>query len=57
MTKKLESVSLIDLNSFGARSGCGCCLFHWLIDMDILYGRGVAGGGEGDSNVEFRTSI
>jgi len=30
--------SLIELNGFGARSGCGGCLFHWIRDMDAMYG-------------------
>ena len=30
---------LIEPNTFGARSGCGCCLFHWVKDVDVLYGR------------------
>lgn len=34
---------LIELNPFGALSGCGSCLFHWIRDWEILYegdGRG-----------------
>lgn len=38
----------IELNSFGSRSGCGSCLFHWLGDEDILYGK--------EEVVEFRVS-
>ncbi len=34
-----ERCQLIELNSFGKRSGCGACLFHWLRDGDVLYGR------------------
>lgn len=45
-----ERCLLIELNSFGARSGCGSCLFQWLRDGDVLYGRN---GGE----VEFRISV
>ena len=35
---------LIELNPFGALSGCGSCLFHWIRDWEILYkgdGRGL----------------
>jgi hypothetical protein len=46
---------LIELNVFGARSGCGAYLFHWLRDVDVLDGRRVAS--EGVPDVEFRTSI
>ena len=28
---------LIELNPFGALSGCGSCLFHWIRDREILY--------------------
>lgn len=41
---------LIELNGFGARSGTGACLFHWIRDMAVLYGR----SGDG---VEFRISL
>jgi hypothetical protein len=34
-----ERCQLIELNSFGTRSGCGACLFHWLRDGDMLYGK------------------
>lgn len=49
------NVKLIELNSFGARSGCGSCLFHWLRDWDILYGKDKdkAGG----AGIEFRISV
>lgn len=30
---------LLELNVFGATSTCGSCLFHWVEDMDLLYGR------------------
>lgn len=42
---------LIELNSFGARSGCGSCLFHWLRDEAVLYGTGAD-----VAEVEFRIS-
>jgi len=42
---------LIELNSFGARSGCGSCLFHWLSDEVVLYGEKV------DGEVEFRIAV
>ncbi|KAL6921701.1 hypothetical protein FSHL1_005669 [Fusarium sambucinum] len=31
-----ESSSLVELNVFGARSGCGSCLFHWIDDLNKL---------------------
>lgn len=31
---------LVELNVFGATSGCGSCLFHWLNDSKLLYGDG-----------------
>ena len=52
--------ALIELNSFGARSGCGSCLFHWLRDMEVLYGKQLqrdACGDPGMGDVEFRISI
>ncbi|KAK0128501.1 hypothetical protein ONS95_000473 [Cadophora gregata] len=55
-----RSCPLIELNSFGARSGCGSCLFHWLRDRDVLYGKQheQVGGSEGGTGyVEFRISI
>ena len=30
---------LVELNTFGSRSGCGSGLFHWLRDHDQLYGQ------------------
>jgi hypothetical protein len=48
-----ERCELIELNSFGTRSGCGTCLFHWLRDGDLLYGKKLGENGE----VEFRISI
>ncbi|KAH6724274.1 hypothetical protein BKA61DRAFT_535769 [Leptodontidium sp. MPI-SDFR-AT-0119] len=54
------SCSLIELNSFGARSGCGSCLFHWLRDMEVLYGRRLERGSDGtaeNGDVVFRISI
>ncbi|PVH89552.1 hypothetical protein DL98DRAFT_579343 [Cadophora sp. DSE1049] len=55
-----QSCALIELNSFGARSGCGSCLFHWLRDMDVLYGRrSMRDDGERGvkEDVEFRISV
>lgn len=46
--EKDERCSIIELNTFGSRSGCGACLFHWLRDSDILYGK--------EEVVEFRIS-
>lgn len=31
-------VQLLELNCFGAMTGCGACLFHWIKDADMLYG-------------------
>ncbi|KAL9603947.1 MAG: hypothetical protein Q9219_000885 [cf. Caloplaca sp. 3 TL-2023] len=31
-------VRLIELNDFGAMTGCGSCLFNWLKDAELLYG-------------------
>ncbi|KAK2761616.1 hypothetical protein FQN54_001444 [Arachnomyces sp. PD_36] len=31
-------VQLVELNPFGAMSGCGSCLFHWIKDAKVLYG-------------------
>ena len=31
-------IRLIELNGFGALSGCGSCLFHWINDAQLLYG-------------------
>ena len=33
-----DEVQLIEVNPFGAMSGCGSCLFHWLDDAKLLYG-------------------
>lgn len=44
--RKLE---LVELNVFGARSGCGSCLFNWAEDFDLLYGERKA--------VEFRVTF
>ena len=35
----LQEIRLIELNNFGARTGCGSCLFHWIKDAKTLYGR------------------
>jgi hypothetical protein len=31
-------IQLVETNPFGAMSGCGSCLFHWLRDARLLYG-------------------
>jgi hypothetical protein len=31
------SVQLIEMNPFGAMSGCGACLFNWVLDARMLY--------------------
>ena len=33
-----QDVRLIELNDFGAMSGCGACLFHWIRDARVMYG-------------------
>ncbi len=33
-----QNVTLIELNDFGAMSGCGACLFHWIRDAKVMYG-------------------
>ncbi|KAK4553683.1 hypothetical protein LTR86_009181 [Recurvomyces mirabilis] len=42
-------VQLIELNSFGATTGCGSCLFHWIRDAEVLYGK--------LEDVEFRVTL
>ena len=34
----LNSVNIIELNSFGVQMSCGSCLFHWINDFKQLYG-------------------
>ncbi|KAK3990491.1 hypothetical protein QBC44DRAFT_341830 [Cladorrhinum sp. PSN332] len=41
---------LIELNTFGVRSACGSCLFHWVRHRDLLYG-------EQSEEVEFRVTM
>ena len=41
---------LVELNTFGVRSACGSCLFHWLRDRDLLYG-------QKQDDVEFRVVV
>lgn len=45
-----DKVELVELNTFGVRSACGACLFHWVKDRDVMYG-------VGDGEVEFRVVI
>ena len=33
-----KDVQLIEVNPFGAMSGCGSCLFQWLRDAYLIYG-------------------
>ena len=33
-----DEVQLVKVNPFGAMSGCGSCLFHWIRDAEVLYG-------------------
>ena len=32
-----QEVKLIELNDFGALSGCGPCLFHWIRNARVMY--------------------
>jgi hypothetical protein len=34
-----ELCVLVELNSFGVRSACGSCLFQWLRDREVMYGK------------------
>ena len=56
-----QGVQLVELNEFGAMSGCGSCLFEWIRDAEALYGVHKAGYGSGGCGmaaapvmVEFR---
>ncbi|CAD6564884.1 MAG: hypothetical protein ASARMPREDX12_004483 [Alectoria sarmentosa] len=42
-------VQSIELNGFGAMTGCGACLFHWVRDAKLLYGL--------EEKVEVRVTI
>lgn len=42
-------IRLIELNHFGAMSGCGSCLFHWIRDARVLYGL--------EKSVELRVTV
>lgn len=42
------TVALLELNDFGAMTGCGSCLYQWIRDAKTLYG-----AGEHDE-IEFR---
>jgi hypothetical protein len=33
-----QRFALIELNTFGVRSACGSCLFHWVKDRQLIYG-------------------
>ena len=46
---KTQDVQLIELNDFGAMTGCGACLFHWVRDAKLLYGL--------EDEVELRVTI
>lgn len=41
---------LVEVNVFGSRSGLGTCLFEWVRDFDILYGKA-------SDEVEFRITL
>ncbi|THZ93410.1 hypothetical protein D6C82_08889 [Aureobasidium pullulans] len=43
------NVEVVEINPFGARSGCGSCLFHWQRDGSVLYG--------GEEGVEVRILV
>jgi hypothetical protein len=43
-----ETCELVELNTFGVRSGCGSCLFQWVEDRGVLYG---------EEEPEFRVSM
>ena len=47
--KVLYGLSLIELNEFGATTGCGACLFHWIRDGRVMYGM--------QEEVEFRVAL
>lgn len=32
-------MQLLEINPFGAMSGCGSCLFHWIEDARVMYGK------------------
>ena len=34
-----DSIRLVEFNTFGYSQAAGSCLFHWLNDYDILYGK------------------
>lgn len=38
VVKAEKELQLVEINPFGAASGCGSCLFHWLRDAEQLYG-------------------
>lgn len=44
-------VQFVEMNPFGAMSGCGSALFHWIKDAMLLYGF------EGAREIEFRVTI
>lgn len=45
-----REVQFVEMNPFGAMSGCGSSLFHWIKDARVLYGFG------GAEEVEFRVT-
>ncbi|KAK6002557.1 hypothetical protein QM012_001307 [Aureobasidium pullulans] len=38
VVKRTGHVQLVEVNPFGANSGCGSCLFNWVDDAKLLYG-------------------
>ncbi|KAI0160272.1 hypothetical protein GGR57DRAFT_414329 [Xylariaceae sp. FL1272] len=48
--EKEDTVQLVELNVFGARSACGSCLFHWIKDRKTLEGH------DDPEDVEIRVS-
>jgi hypothetical protein len=43
------NIQLVEINPFGAMSGCGSCLFHWIRDAKVMYGI--------DKDVEVRIAM
>ncbi|KAF1981662.1 hypothetical protein K402DRAFT_457865 [Aulographum hederae CBS 113979] len=44
-----KEVQLVELNPFGAMSGCGSCLFNWVKDARVIYGM--------EDHVELRLAL
>lgn len=48
--------TLVEINSFGVRSPIGSCLFHWIRDKNLLYGKDEKGE-DNSGIVEFRITL